>query len=243
MDDETTIKIPLPEGTRPDPDTVDTQKIPRVTKTTLEMPTLLPRRDTFVVPTLPRHLLGDPILFMGAPKPDHTMLFDQLGGPRKPRNKTGKRRRMQTADKVLLSMGVTTAMSIAFVSCMVAYGWGAGPMPEEEIFPRSSRTFRVITPSAEPSTPATVRQAPVPKRTRAAVVVAAPTTYSPRPARSIVVVPSPTRTSQAPSARETPSQSPEPTETPTTPSGTPSASVTPSQSPTSPSPSSSVEPQ
>jgi hypothetical protein len=244
MEDENTIKVPLPEGTRPNPDTVVTQEIPVVAET-LPMPSV--ERETFVVKTPPTHLLGDPILTMDAPKADDTPLYDQINGPRPKRLRARPRRRMKTGDRVLLGMGVMAAAGVTFVYGLVVYGWGSGPVPEEA-GPTPHRTVQVSTSAEEPSRPPTVRHTPHPRRTKAVVVVVAPTSFRPAPTRVRVGVssptpsPTPTRATEAPSAPQTSSKAPEPTKTTESPTEAPSASPTPSRSHTSPRPSLPLEP-
>lgn len=235
MEDEPTIEVPLPEGTRPNPDGVVTQEIPVVAETP-KMPGA--PRETFVVQTLPRHLLGDPILTMDEPRADDTPLYDQINGPRPSGPKPRKRRPMQTGDKVLAGMGVASVAGVAFIYGMVTYGWGAGAMPEDEAAPKPARTVQSSPAPQEPSESPSPRRSATPEREEAVVVVA-PEVYSPEPERSVVVIasptvtePEPTPTSEEPSASETPSEEPEPTRTSASPSEPPSAS--PSASETDP---------
>lgn len=235
MDNDQTLEVPLPEGTRPDPDTVVTQEIPRVAET-LVMP-----RETFLVSTLPTHLLGDPILTMDAPRPDETPLYDQLN-PRSHRAPKRPRRRMRMADKVLVGMSAAAIAGITVIYGMVAYGWGAGPEPVEAQ-PRPSRTVVLSAPTEPPAVYPTSRHIQRPRPQQPVVAVVAPTRFTPLPVRSVTPTPTPTRTTEAPGAPETSSSAPEPTQTSASPSEAPSATPTASQSTTPASPSISLEPR
>jgi len=234
--DEETIEVPLPEGTRPDPDTVVTQEIP--------IPGLPRDTQTLVVEMPPTHLLGDPIFTMGPPQADETPLYDQLNGPPPPRKKPRSRRRLQTADKFLIVMGAVAVAGASVVYGMVVYGWGSGSLPDEEAAHQEHRI--VQTPSPVQTTPTTtpsptprqkaseepretivvvapthrsVRPSWTPRATRTAIVRPSPTTSSPEPTRTHTSEPAPTRTSPAPSVSPTvsPSASPSPSPKPSLP--------------------------
>lgn len=219
-------------------DEEQTVKIPRVTETTLEIP-----RETFLVKTLPMHLLGDPILTMDAPQADDTPLYDQLN-PRPRQAKRRPRRKLMMADKVLIGMSAVAIAGITVVYGMVAYGWGTGPLPTDEVV-TPHHTVQVSTPSEAPMVRPTSRHTRPPVLEKTVVAVVAPTHYRPRPTHRVTLAPLPTpvRTTEAPSAPETTSAAPTPTQTSPSPSETPSETPTASQSTTPASPSVSLEPQ
>lgn len=241
MDDET-IEIPLPQ------DAIETQEIPRVAET-LELPEV---RETYVVKTVPAHLLGDPILKMDdQPLSTADSVFELVREqtermvPPPPKPKPVRRHKMRTADKFLLGMGATAAVSVTFIYGMVAYGWGAGPRSGETA-PKPHHTYRFPQPVETPYQRPTPSRRPSPTRTLPVEIVVAPRTHHPAPTRSVIVVhsptPTPSRTSEAPSAPQTPSKTPEPTKTSQSPTESPSAFPTASESPSPASPSITLEP-
>jgi hypothetical protein len=229
--DDPTIEMPLPAGTRPDPDNVITQEIPVVART-LEMPVVSLR-----VVTAPTHLLGDPIFTMGAPRSDETPLFDQLYGRPEPKP-VRRRRKMPMADKVLICMGVAVVFGGLFIYGMVTQGWGAGEFPDD---PAAVSAPRRTSSAPEPVQEST--RAPAPSHTpvqrhRTPSQVPTPHTHRPRPTRSVEIITPPEPTPTPTPVTAGPTESPSPTPTPTeSPSASPSLSlstspsITPTRSP------------
>lgn len=229
MNDDT-LEVPLPPGTKPNPDGISTQELPLVCDTsqlvTIEDTaiTRLPG-ESIRLEIVPPHLLGEPILTMDAPVADETPLYDQLN-PREPKAPPRERRRMPMGDRFLIGMGVAAAGAGVVVYGMVVYGWGdSSHFPEAAPSPVVSTTTSAPRPDIEPTVKAT-------ERPKAAETVQAaqadPTHYAPEPTRSITVV-------EAPSASETPVETtvaPEPSPTPTRPSTPPPSPTTTAPSPT-----------
>lgn len=228
MNDDT-AEVPLPEGTRPDPENTITQEIPVLdpfpdVRLVSPVRVTIPSRSVHVK-TLPPHLLGDPILTMAEPVADETSLYDQthpLAPTPVPKH---ARRRMQTGDKFLACLTVTAIGMGTVTYGMIVYGWGAGPLPEPEARPTAHPAVVEEEPEVLPTTGEATR------RPRPVRVVSEPTDYAPTQVASVTVVKSwmapPT---EAPSAPETPvetSEAPEPSPTHTEPS-------TPPQSPEPP---------
>lgn len=249
-DNESTIEVPLPEGTRPNPDNVVTQEIPVVAET-VELPEV--PRKTYVVQTVPVHLLGDPILAMDdQPKKSPESVFELIQDqtetmvPPMPRPTRRPRRKIQTGDKVLAGMGAMAMVGVTVVYGMVAYGWGGGGMPGEAA-PEPHRTIQISTPAETPSSSSspTPRRSPSPPEegTAPVVPVVAPKTHMPKPVKTFRPSPTPEKVSKSPSAPVTASGAPEPAQPSATPSASLSSSPTPSASATSfsPSPTVSVE--
>lgn len=216
MDDET-IEVPLPEGTKPDPDTVTTQELP-VVEPFPEVKIVSPVKVTL----LPMHLRNDPILTMDAPKADTTPLFDQLYGPPERRTEHKRpRRQMPTGDKVLVGMAVAAVVMGGGVYGMVVYGWGAGDVPEA----KPAVTHRAV-PTVEAAEP-DHSESP----THHARPTSSPTHYVPEPEHSIVVVAAPETHSPSVTPEET-TAAPEPSPTPAKPSTPPPSPTTAPPSPT-----------
>lgn len=229
MDNETTIKMPLPHGTIPNQDLVVTQEIPVLKtpfpKVQLPVPVRVP---------LPWHLHVDPIIGMPAPVWDDTPLFDQIyGPPQVPAPKPVRKRRYKlvVADYFLIGMGTLALAGAVGIYGFITWGWGAGEptrrpettkvyvaplepseMPEVTVTPlRTHRPSQGLVKPPEKRVavapvvaPTSARPKPTPKRT---VTVAKPSAKTPKPK------PTPT-TSASPSPSPKPSVSTSPTITP-----------------------------
>lgn len=236
MDDDT-LTIPLPPGTRPDPDTVTTQEIPVVTQ---ELPL---NRVPFpeVRPTVPVKVavpwkyVNDPIMTMPAPQWDTTPVFDRIYGPPVRREPVVRRprRKIPTGDKVLIGMAVAVVLSGVTICGMVSQGWGVEPLPERERMSAPLVPSQSPEETQEPVSPPRRSQGPVapPKPPEKVLPVHTPErTVEPVPTRSIVVVPAPTP-EDTPEPEETPD--PAPTRTTEAPEAPPtSVPASPSPSPT-----------
>lgn len=191
MDNETTQEVPLPPGTRPNPNTVDTQEI--LVISTLELP------------VVPEHLLNDPIMTMDAPQPDERLIFERWYGP-SPKRPEPVREGMALGDRILVGMGSAVVMGAAGMFLMLNQGWLA-QMPEEpsEITLQmpSRSPERTLTPTRTPES----RRTPVEAREEPVVSVAGPETFTPQPTKSIVVItPTPEPTPEPASPTPTPTE-------------------------------------
>lgn len=240
MNDDETLEMPVLDGVKPDPDLVDTQPIPRVTRPAVREP--VQYRSVVVLPKgAPLSWVMDPILTMPRPRADRRPLYDQVYGSR-PRVVRKPPRRTHGEDRALVGLGVAALAVGAGLYGMVTQGWGTMDRPQQIA---SSAPVRPSPDLVEPLPPEAFRkpsrepQEPVAERASVVVLAAPQDVPKKRPVRSVVVVPSPTPTPSPSSSppvvpEEEPTAEPEPVPSTTAPSPSPSPSQTVSPTPKPP---------